>query len=137
MSKSVRSRFEGICSHFNLPNPDRPQKYAEWQSDSVPGPDSVWPDLAKFRPSVNILKVFGKCLRVYLIFGKMMTILRKFFYAIGHIFLVTNGQIWKNQYSHMVTLTMVLTLKGANTDTALTILILILAFPNGFVFQCT
>ena len=67
----------------------------------------------------------------------MMTILRKFFYAIGYIFLVTNGQIWKNQYSHMVTLTMVLTLKGANTDTALTILILILAFPNGFVFQCT
>ena len=29
------------------------------------------PDLAKFRQSVNILKVIGNCLRFYLILGKI------------------------------------------------------------------
>ena len=54
---------------------------------------AVLPDLAKMCQSVNILKVFGNCLRVYLIFGKMLNHLRKIFNAIGHIFIVTDWQI--------------------------------------------
>ena len=56
---------------------------------------AVRPDLGKFRQSYNILKVFGNCLRVNLIFGKMLNLLWKFLYAIGHLFIATNGQIWK------------------------------------------
>ena len=54
---------------------------------------AVLPDLAKMCQSVNILKVFGNCLRVYLIFGKMLNHLWKIFNAIGHIFIVTDWQI--------------------------------------------
>ena len=34
----------------------------------------------------------------------MFNLLWKFIYAIGHIFLVTNGQIWENKHSNLVTL---------------------------------
>ena len=55
-------------------------------------------------PKWQYFKSLGNCLRVFLIFGKMLNLLWKFWYAFGHIFIVTNGQIWKNYYSHLVTL---------------------------------
>ena len=79
-------------------------KYGTMKEDVAKSLGSMWPDLAKFRLSVNILKVFGNCLKVYLTFAKMFNLLWKFIYAIGHIFLVTNGQIWENKYSNLVTL---------------------------------
>ena len=38
----------------------------------------------------------------------MLNLLWKFFYAIGHIFIVTNGQIWKILYNHLVTLIVII-----------------------------
>ena len=43
-----------------------------------------------------ILNVFGNCLTIYLIFGKMLNFLWNFFNAIWHIFIVNNGQYVKN-----------------------------------------
>ena len=52
----------------------------------------VWPDLAKFR---HFGKVFSKFLRVYYLFGKILSLLWQNCDIIGLIFIVANGQILK------------------------------------------
>ena len=44
----------------------------------------------------SILNVNRNCLRVYILFGKMLNLLWKFFNAIGHIDIVKNGSVWTN-----------------------------------------
>ena len=52
----------------------------------------LWPDLAKFYQFGNILKVFGRLLRVYLLFGKDLKLPWEKIYAIGRIFIALNGK---------------------------------------------
>ena len=54
---------------------------------------AVWPDLAKFRHFGKTYSDFGKILMVYLVFGKILTLLCQEFYVIGRIFIAVNGQI--------------------------------------------
>ena len=49
--------------------------------------------MAKFRHFGNMLKLFGNCVRVLLVVGKIEDSLWKSFYAIGNFFTVVNGQI--------------------------------------------
>ena len=42
-----------------------------------------WPNLAKFRHFGKTSQVFGKILTVYLLFGKMLSLLWQIFYIIG------------------------------------------------------
>ena len=61
----------------------------------------VWPELAKIRH-------FGKFLTVHFLFGKMISLLWRFLYIIELIFIVTNGQILKNNltiWSHCLVVT--------------------------------
>ena len=55
----------------------------------------VWPDLAKFRRFVTILKVLGKFLRVYLVFGNKFdpTVAKMLRYRASFI-VVNNLAIW-------------------------------------------
>ena len=46
---------------------------------------TVWPDLAKFHHLSNILKGFDHFLSNYLVFGKIVNLLRQIFYAFGKI----------------------------------------------------
>ena len=50
--------------------------------------EALRPDLAKFRHSGTILKVLGKFLRVYLVFGKMLILLWQKCNDIGQVFMV-------------------------------------------------
>ena len=56
----------------------------------------MWPDLAKFRQFGKNLQVFGNFLTIYLLFGKMLSLLCQICDIIGLIFIVANGQILKN-----------------------------------------
>ena len=56
-----------------------------------------WPDLAKFHH-------FGNIFKVYLVLGKVFNSLWHNLYAIRHIFSAENGQIFKTQFVHLVTL---------------------------------
>ena len=56
---------------------------------------SVWPDLAKFRYFTS-WQVFGIFLVVYLLFGKLMSLLWQICDIIGLIFIVANGPKLKN-----------------------------------------
>ena len=67
--------------------------------------NSVWPDLAKFHCFGKYLKIFGNISKVYLVLDKVFNSLWHNLYAIGHIFIDENGQIFKTQFSHLVTLT--------------------------------
>ena len=62
---------------------------------------SVWPDLAKFCNFGKSLQVFGKFLIVYFLFVKMLSLLWQTCYIIGLIFIVANGQILKNNLTHL------------------------------------
>ena len=57
---------------------------------------AVWPDLVKFHHFAKILRVVGKILKVYLVFGKIMKLLWQILNAIGLIFIAVNEQILKN-----------------------------------------
>ena len=46
----------------------------------------VWSDLAKFYHFGTILKVLGKFLKVYLVFGKLLIFIWRKCYAIGQVF---------------------------------------------------
>ena len=56
----------------------------------------MWPDLAKFCHFGKILQVFGKLSTVYFSFGKILILFWRICFIIGIIFIVTNGQILKN-----------------------------------------
>jgi len=53
--------------------------------------DQIWRNL----PLLQKIQVFGKCLTVYLLFGKMLTQLWQIWYIIGLIFIVSNGKYLK------------------------------------------
>ena len=59
-------------------------------------PSPVWPDLGKFCHFSKIIKVFGNYVRAYLVLGTNLNPLWSTFYAIGQIFIVTNGLIITN-----------------------------------------
>ena len=59
----------------------------------LPMSQSVWPDLAKFRHFGTILKVLGKILRDYLIFGKILILLWQKCFTIGQVLVVVDGKI--------------------------------------------
>jgi len=52
----------------------------------------------------TFLKVFGRLLRVYLVFGKILSILWQTVDAFGQTFTAVNGQILNKTNSHLVTL---------------------------------
>ena len=52
-----------------------------------------WPDLAKFRHFDTILKVLGKCLRVYLVFSEILILLWQKWITIGQVFIVVDGRM--------------------------------------------
>ena len=56
----------------------------------------VWRDLAKFRHFGKSLRVFGKFVTFYFIFGEILSSLWQICVIIGLIFIVANGQILKN-----------------------------------------
>ena len=56
----------------------------------------VWPDLAKFCHFDKSLQVFGKFLKVNILFGKMLSLFWRICEIVGLIFCVSNGQILKN-----------------------------------------
>ena len=56
---------------------------------------AMWPDLAKIR-HFGKSQVFCNSLTVYFLFGKMLSILCQICDIIGLIFIVSNGQILKN-----------------------------------------
>ena len=56
---------------------------------------TVWPDLVKFLISQS-LQVFGNFLTLYLLFGKMLSLLWQICDIIWLIFIVANGHILKN-----------------------------------------
>ena len=56
----------------------------------------MWPDLAKFCHFGKKLQVFGKFLKVYFLFGKMLSILWQICDIFGLNFLFAIGQILKN-----------------------------------------
>ena len=58
------------------------------------------PDLAKFA-KFNKSDYF---LSKYLVRGKIVNLLDNYFFTIGQIFIVLNGQILNKQFSHLVTL---------------------------------
>ena len=53
----------------------------------------MWLDLAKFRNFGTILKVLGKFLWVYLVFGKFLSYCSKNVFTIGHVFIVVDKPI--------------------------------------------
>ena len=53
--------------------------------------DQIWQNLYQFG---SILKFLGKILRVYLVFGKMLILLRLNCLTIGQVFIVADGQIF-------------------------------------------
>ena len=57
---------------------------------------AVWPDLEKFRHFCKTLQVFGKFLKYYFLFDKMLSLSWQIWYFIGLIFIAANGQIFKN-----------------------------------------
>ena len=57
-------------------------------------PTAVWPDLAKFCHFGKTLQV--KFLKVYFLFGKVLSLLWQIWYIIGLNLIVGNGQILKN-----------------------------------------
>ena len=63
---------------------------------SEPPLPTVWLDLEKFRQFGKSLQVFGKILTVYFLFGKMLCLLWQICDIFGLIFIVSNGQIFKN-----------------------------------------
>ena len=52
--------------------------------------------LAKFHQVGNIWKVLGNCLRVYLLFGKMLNSIWKFSMFLGAFSIWQMGKYWKN-----------------------------------------
>ena len=58
---------------------------------------AAWTDLAK-------LHHFGKFMRVYFVFGKILNLLWQNYHAIEQFFIVVSGQILKELSSHLVTL---------------------------------
>ena len=44
----------------------------------------------------KIIQEFGKFLTVYFLFGKMLSLIWQFWYIIGLIFIIANGQLLKN-----------------------------------------
>ena len=54
---------------------------------------AVWPDLTKFRKS---LQIFGKFLTVLFLLCKLLSLLWKIYDIFGLIFIAANGQILKN-----------------------------------------
>ena len=70
------------------------------------GSRQVWPDLAKLCHFGKILLVFSNFLKVYFLFGKMLSLLWQLCFILGLIFIVTNGQILQinlTVWSHWVT----------------------------------
>ena len=65
--------------------------------DDLVGQGSVRPNLTKFYR-------FGNILRVLLAIGKILNLLWEFFYPIGLIYIVGDGQILNKQSTHLVTL---------------------------------
>ena len=57
---------------------------------------SVWLDLTIFRRFGKMLIVLGNYLRAYLVFEKNLYLIWSIFYAVGHIFSVTNSLILTN-----------------------------------------
>ena len=65
--------------------------------------DQIWRNFASFAKIKKSWAIFGK-----IISGVRETfepVLANFFWAIGHILIVTNDQIFKKQFCHLVTLT--------------------------------
>ena len=54
---------------------------------------SEWRDLTKLCHFGTIIKVLGKFLKVYLVFGKMLILLWQKCYAVGQVFIVVDSNI--------------------------------------------
>ena len=65
---------------------------------------SVWPDWAKFRHFVTLLKHSGHFESVHLVFAIIFSLIWQTSHVIVQIFIVFNGKILNKHYSHMVTL---------------------------------
>jgi len=57
---------------------------------------SVWPDLAKFGHLGKTLKAFGYSLRLYFVFGKILTLIGQIFMILDKISLLIMAQYWKD-----------------------------------------
>ena len=80
----IVSYIRGCKTTFGLSNSWRPTEAA------------VWPDLAKFRHFGTIMKELGNFLRVFLVFGKMLSLLWQKCFAICQVFIVVNSHILWN-----------------------------------------
>ena len=68
-----------------------PMNFLQWSVSQ-----SVWSDLAKFRHFGINLKVLGKFLKDYVVFGKILTLLWQKCLTIVQVLIVADGQILKN-----------------------------------------
>ena len=57
----------------------------------------MWPDLAKFRHSGEILQYLAKDFNFYLVFCKISNLICHICCVIGHTFIVINGQNWAHR----------------------------------------
>ena len=64
----------------------------------------MWPDLAKFRHFGKIFEVLGNFSGVYLLFGKIFSLLWHNLYTFGQIFIDVIGQNVGKQSCNLVTL---------------------------------
>ena len=71
-----------------------PQKYTLVATRSMWCP--VWPDLAKFGHWGKTLIAFGYSLRVYFVFGKILTLIGLIFMILDKISLLLMAQYWKD-----------------------------------------
>ena len=67
-----------------------------WKICLIPQPWTLWPDLVKFRHLGRLLKIFGKYLRFYLVFGKILKLIWQFFINFWQIWTNVASQIIKN-----------------------------------------
>ena len=63
--------------------------------------DQIWRDFAAL---VKYSKYLAICFRVHLVLGQILSLFWQKIYALGHIYIVLNGQILNQYYRHLVTL---------------------------------
>ena len=63
--------------------------------------DQIWRNFAALATNWDI---FGHICKVHFVFGKVVSPIWDNLYDFGQIFIVVNGQILKNQFGHLVTL---------------------------------
>ena len=67
--------------------------FISWTAQPFPASllQPMWPDLAKFRHFGKIFKVFGNFSRLYLLFGKILSLLWPILFTFGQIFIYVIG----------------------------------------------